>query len=129
MRVVVAFTTMLLGGFLAVGAAQERKSEQAIKGSDAHQGQEMKLTGDMSKDMTMMNHMMMQKLGKKDPDFEKRFVDMMIPHHEWAILMAKQALTEANRPELKEMAQNIIKDQEKEIEQLKKWRQQWYGQK
>ena len=125
MRMVVAFTMILLGGFLAVGAAQERKSEQ---GNDA-QGQEMKLTGNVAKDMTMMNHMMMQRLGKKDTDFEKRFIDMMIPHHEGAILMAKRALKEANRPELKEMAQNIIKDQEKEIEQLKKWRQQWYGQK
>ena len=85
MRMVVAFTMILLGGFLAVGAAQERKSEQ---GNDAHQGQEMKLTGNVAKDMTMMNHMMMQRLGKKDTDFEKRFIDMMIPHHEGAILMA-----------------------------------------
>ena len=87
----------------------------------------MKLTGDMSKDMHMMNDMMLHHLGTKDPDFEKRFIDMMIPHHEGAIMSAKRVLAESNRTELKQMAEKAIKDQQKEIEQLKKWRQEWYG--
>ncbi|QDT52766.1 hypothetical protein Pan44_07780 [Caulifigura coniformis] len=83
----------------------------------------------MVKSMSEMNDMMAKHLGKKDPEFEKRFIDLMIPHHEGAVVMAQQALKEANRPELKKMAEEIIAAQEKEIEQLKKWRRDWYGQK
>ncbi len=41
--------------------------------------------------------------------------------------MAKHALENANQPELKAMARDVIAAQEKEIEQLKKWRREWYG--
>lgn len=90
-------------------------------------GQEMQMSGDMEKDMQMMNEMMVKHLGTKDRDYEDRFIDMMIPHHEGAIMMAQNALKNANRPEIKEMAQAIIAAQEREIGQLKKWRKDWYG--
>lgn len=75
----------------------------------------------------MMNARMVKYLGHKDADYEKRFIDMMIPHHEGAVLSAKHALERSNRPELKEMARKAIEDQSKEIETLKKWRTEWYG--
>lgn len=74
-----------------------------------------------------MDQMMMDKLGKKDNQYDKRFIDLMIPHHEAAIMMSKDALENATHPEIKEMAQQIINAQKKEIEQLKTWRNQWYG--
>jgi uncharacterized protein (DUF305 family) len=83
--------------------------------------------GDMHKQMQAMNKMMVQHLGESDTDYERRFIDMMIPHHEGAIMMARHALEHANRPELKEMAKKIIEEQEKEIAHLKHWRQEWYG--
>jgi uncharacterized protein (DUF305 family) len=46
------------------------------------------------------------------------FVADMIPHHEGAVEMAKMAQTEAERPELKAMADEIIAAQEKEIAQM-----------
>ena len=85
------------------------------------------LTGDMGKDMRMTNEMMLKHLGKPDREYDMRFIDMMIPHHEGAILMAKDALKNATHKEIKEMAAAIIKDQQKEIEQLNKWRKNWYG--
>jgi len=41
--------------------------------------------------------------------------------------MAKDALKNATHKEIKEMAAKIITDQQKEIEQLKKWRKNWYA--
>lgn len=126
MKIFAAIGVLTAAGLYAACLAQDQITEGSLqKGPHAH---EMKMTGDMPKDMRMMNDMMVKQVGKKDPGFEKRFIDLMIPHHEGAILMAKQALKEANRPELKEMAEKAIKDQQKEIEQLKKWRQEWYGQ-
>ena len=44
------------------------------------------------------------------------FLRMMIPHHQLAVEMSEQALDEAEHPELKELAQNIIDEQSAEIE-------------
>ena len=59
--------------------------------------------------------------------FDRAFIDMMIPHHESAIMMAETALQHAQHPELKEMAKEIIDAQQREIDQMKGWREAWYG--
>ena len=59
--------------------------------------------------------------------FDRAFIDAMIPHHESAIEAARVAQEQAERPEIKELARAIIADQQREIEQMKQWRQAWYG--
>lgn len=81
---------------------------------------------DMAASMKKMNEMMVHHLGKKDAEYERRFIDMMIPHHEGAVLMAEHALKHSNKPELKRMAEKMIESQQKEIEQLRQWREEWY---
>lgn len=61
-----------------------------------------------------------------DAPFDAMFIDGMIAHHAGAIAMAKQALDEAQRPEIKKLAQAIIAAQEAEIAQMKRWRAAWY---
>ncbi len=56
-----------------------------------------------------------------------RFITMMIPHHQGAVAMAKDALNKAQHPEMKAFAQKIIEDQDKEIRQMTEWRTRWYG--
>ena len=85
------------------------------------------MSGDLEKDMSMMNEMMVKTLGQQDPHYDHRFIDMMIPHHEGAIMMAKDALAHANKPELKQMARNVITSQQLEIDEMKNWRAKWYG--
>ena len=58
--------------------------------------------------------------------FDAQFIDSMIEHHQGAIEMAKQALEQAEHPELKQMAENVIAAQTQEIEQMTAWRQAWY---
>ncbi|ARV59644.1 DUF305 domain-containing protein [Nostocales cyanobacterium HT-58-2] len=85
-----------------------------------------------------MNHMMTMSseqekamrmdmdLGSADAKFDLRFINAMIPHHEGAITMAQDALNKSKRSEIKKLAQDIISSQQKEIEQMKQWRQAWY---
>lgn len=74
------------------------------------------------------NNMMMQMdLGAADADFDLRFMEAMIPHHEGAIAMAKDALNKAQHPEVKQLANDIIASQQAEIDQMKQWRKAWYG--
>jgi uncharacterized protein (DUF305 family) len=75
----------------------------------------------------------MQMMGMTDPDalankdpFDKAFIDAMIPHHESAIEMAQVALEESDKPRIKELAKNIVTAQQREIEQMLRWRQAWY---
>lgn len=124
MRFVTAIT-LLLAALLLVGGTQNRGP--AADDPKGKAGGHHHMTGDMPKDIRMMNEMMVKHLGKKDAEYEKRFIDMMIPHHEGAILAAKNALENSNRPELKEMAKKSMEEQEKEIAKLKKWRKEWYG--
>ena len=48
---------------------------------------------------------------------DKMFYQMMIPHHEGAIMMAEMVGTKSEKPELKEMAKEIVAAQQAEIQQ------------
>ena len=96
-------------------------------GAMAEHGGTMAKAGDEEAHSSEMGGMMVKALGQKDSHYDHRFIDMMIPHHEGAIMMAKDALEHANRPELKKMAQGMITSQQKEIDQMKAWRAKWYG--
>jgi len=64
---------------------------------------------------------------KKTDTLDAHFIEQMIPHHEDAITMAKLAQTRAKAPEVKQLAENIISSQQKEIKQMKSWYKTWYG--
>jgi uncharacterized protein (DUF305 family) len=59
--------------------------------------------------------------------FDLLFIDAMIPHHESAIAMAEVALSRAEHQEITTLAQGIIAAQQAEIEQMRTWRQDWFG--
>ncbi len=58
---------------------------------------------------------------------DQHFIEQMVPHHEDAISMAEMANTKAQRPEIKQLAKNIISSQGTEINQMKNWYKNWYG--
>jgi uncharacterized protein (DUF305 family) len=81
-----------------------------------------------SMDHGSMNHgSMSMELGPKDEAFDLRFIDAMIPHHQGAVVMAQEALEKSNRPEIKQLAEEIIAAQEQEISQMQQWRKAWYA--
>jgi uncharacterized protein (DUF305 family) len=58
---------------------------------------------------------------------DQHFIVMMIPHHEDAVAMADLALSRAQHPELKALAEVIKAAQTQEIQQMQAWYQEWYG--
>lgn len=58
-----------------------------------------------------------------DPDIS--FIEMMIPHHQGAIEMAKEILQQAKRPEIEQFAHNIINAQQAEIQKMNEWKTSW----
>ena len=65
----------------------------------------------------MMKGMMMPMTGKPDLDF----VQGMMPHHQGAIDMAKVVLQYGKDPEIKKLAEGVVKAQEGEIAFMKDW--------
>ncbi len=59
-------------------------------------------------------------------DFDKAFIEQMIPHHQLAIMMANMLQFGTNRPEMQQLAKNIISSQSKEIQQMQTWYTLWY---
>lgn len=77
---------------------------------------------DMSS-MNEANHMMGMMVSS-----EREFIEGMIPHHQEAVDTAKQVLARgATTPEIKQLVENIIIAQEKEITEMKEWYRNWYG--
>jgi uncharacterized protein (DUF305 family) len=90
---------------------------------DPNMGHTMPMSQEMRDSLRMMGD-----LGAADKEFDLRFINAMIPHHQGALDMAAQVQEKGNHPELKEMAQTIITSQQQEIAQLEQWKKQWYGQ-
>ena len=58
-----------------------------------------------------------------DPDVA--FIEMMIPHHQAAVAMSREILDTTKRPELQQLARNIIRDQQREVAQMESWKESW----
>jgi uncharacterized protein (DUF305 family) len=60
--------------------------------------------------------------------FDRAFIDAMVPHHREAIEMAEAANARGlTQPDLKEIANDIIASQQREIDRMLDWREQWFG--
>ena len=61
------------------------------------------------------------------PEFDRAFLDHMIPHHRQAIDAAKLADSRAEHAELNQMASKMVKEQQSEARELEGWRTQWFA--
>ena len=66
-------------------------------------------------------------MAAQEVEFDQQFVDMMVPHHEGAVEMARIALQRTQRPEILNLATDILRTQDAEIEAMRGWREAWYG--
>jgi uncharacterized protein (DUF305 family) len=69
-----------------------------------------------------------QTMGSFDEErsFDLQFIDQMIVHHQGAIMSSEHMIADSERPELRQLAENIQKSQSEQIEQMRAWREQWY---
>lgn len=58
--------------------------------------------------------------------FDKEFIEQMIPHHQMAIMMASMVQRGSTKPEIIQLAKDIISAQTKEINDMRSWYESWY---
>jgi uncharacterized protein (DUF305 family) len=83
--------------------------------------------GDMDHgDMGMMDDAAMEELRELEAEqFDRRFLEAMIVHHEGAIDMAERVLAAGQDTEVAGLAEAVIAAQEAEIEQMRTWLDEW----
>ena len=64
---------------------------------------------------------------KRAPDFDRAFIEQMIPHHRMGVMMATHAQWNTQHSELRELEAAMVRVQSQEIEQMVQWYRQWYG--
>jgi uncharacterized protein (DUF305 family) len=80
----------------------------------------------------MMGRGMMSGAGDIDDlerakQFDKAFIEAMIPHHQMGIMMSQMAGSATSRPEMRELTDAIIEGQSAEIARMREWYEEWYG--
>lgn len=68
---------------------------------------------------------MMGSFDEEQP-FDLQFIDQMTMHHEGAIMSSRMMIGDSERPELRQLAENIQESQSEQIEQMQAWREEWY---
>lgn len=59
-------------------------------------------------------------------DFDRSFIEQMIPHHQLGIMMSTMTANNASRPELRKLAAEISREPANEITAMDDWYREWH---
>lgn len=122
----------LLALLLLLLAASLALASCAGPGSSGEQGSGEQESGESEDGMQGMDHgsastSASETLMENGEYSDERFIDAMAPHHQGAVDMARVALVNAEHPEIRQLAENIISSQEAEIEELRSIKEEQFG--
>ena len=133
--------TLLLTATLGLAAVGLAACGQAASNSSSMNHNSMMKNSNLSMNMNGMDHNSMpmnsnmsmdHSAMKSSPNaasqpYDLQFIDTMTAHHMGAVDMAKMVEGKTQNPDIKKFATQIIADQEKEIGQMKDWREKWFA--
>lgn len=115
-------TAIALAAFLAtgtLGGAAQAQQHHGQHGAPAAATTAENASTKAYKAANMKMHKDMDIAYSGDADAD--FVRGMIPHHQGAIDMARIVLAHGKDPEIRKLAESVIRDQEKEVAMMQDW--------
>ena len=111
-----------------ISAAQGPEIEQMTSwleawGESTTPMDDMEGHGGMDMDGMSQEEAMAELEGLSGTEFDRRFLELMIAHHEGAVTMAEDELADGQNPQARELAQKIIDDQQAEIAEMEQLHQ------
>ena len=101
---------------MGMGGGMMGKDGSAMN-KDGNQGMMQMPMNGMKMDMNTL---------KNAADFDKEFLRQMSAHHQMATQMSQMVLRTTKSPEIRTLAESIVKAQTAESGQMRKWYQSWY---
>lgn len=114
-KIIMAATALMI-----MGGASGAHAEDMMKMDHSKMNHPMAAPTDIYADVMKKMHEGMMSV-KSTGDADVDFVQGMIPHHQGAIDMAKVVLEKGKDPEIKKLAEGIVKAQESEIKLMNDW--------
>ncbi len=115
--------TEATGAFVKTLAGNITRTQTAEIGQMQRVDAQLAKAGIKTGDLGMNSHTMGMDMNasalKGAKPFDRKFIAMMVPHHEGAIQMARAELANGKNPELKTLATNIISAQAREVKQMR----------
>lgn len=78
------------------------------------------------RDTRKVNDTAVPNLGGYDENFDLRFLNALIAHHEEGVIMAKEIQVKSTRAEILSNADAVIQFLNEGLQTLKEWRTEWY---
>jgi uncharacterized protein (DUF305 family) len=110
MRTKIIFLCMLGWVMIGLGCASKVSNTSANHSAMDHNGM----------DHSKMDH------GAASAPYDLQFLDTMVAHHQGAVDMAGPCTSRAQHAEIKTLCADIISSQQKEIADMKAWRDKWF---
>jgi uncharacterized protein (DUF305 family) len=114
-RRVIALATTLSVMATSFALAQDPTTEQRRRATGTDTNEQLFL---VENDLAMSN-MNREMLAKATGDVDRDFVDMMVPHHQAAVDMARAELKYGHNEALRRLAQTIVAQQQNEISEMR----------
>jgi uncharacterized protein (DUF305 family) len=112
----------------SITTAQDATPTKMVTCEDVASGEGAETPGAMMGDMAGMEMgTPMAGMDHTAMELDQIYIDMMIPHHASIIAMAQAALPRLADERLREIAQAVIASQQPEIEELRRYREAFYG--
>ena len=119
MKITNSLFVILMLSLPAISAEHSEMKMSDISSSASSSSSSSSSSQEYMSGMKGMHDKMMAAVKESDPD--KAFAKGMVAHHEGAIAMAETELKYGKDPKMRKLAQDIIKAQKGEIEQMNKW--------
>src|SRR3990172_8841450 len=81
---------------------------------------------DRRRSAALADHRLPAHRGPKGGALERAYVPMMASHLERSVALSRLAATKAHRPELRAVAQEIVRVESQEVTLLRGWLRKWY---